>query len=290
MDLNYLKTLKVISESESFSDAAGKLGYTRSTITSQVHQMEKEFGFTLFEQFGKRMYLTSEGKAVLPYVDNILRSYRQILSYGSDEAGTLRIAMPETLLMNRINSVIRAFREKMPGIDLQIQTKSCYEMISMLKSDSTDIAIHYDVGEKDPDILQKPIAHYPLILFGSAQMSKEDRDFQTPDQIKPFGIIDIEVDGLYRHSLDKTLREKHITLQRGMVLGSIAAITECVKMGLGISILPDFAVEDELAKGDVQRLNCELNPDNVTVLCSCHRSKHITSAMRCFLELTETLI
>ena len=53
------------------------------------------------------MYLTAEGRAVLPYVDMILSSYNQILSFGSGETGQLRIAMPETLLMFRISYINR---------------------------------------------------------------------------------------------------------------------------------------------------------------------------------------
>lgn len=74
-----------------------------------------------------------------------------------------------------------------------------------------------------------------------------------------------------------------------MVLGSIAAIIECVKMGLGIFILPDFAVEQEVSSGGVRQLDADLDPENVTVLCSYHRNKHITPAMRCFLELVEEM-
>ena len=290
MELHYLRTLKVITESGSFAEAAEKLNYTRSTVTFQVQQLEKEFGMTLFEKIGKKMYLTQEGKSILPYVETILSSYDQILICGNAEVSTLRIAVPESILTYRFQPVIRAFRENMPLIDLQIQTQSCYDMNQILLSGNADIAIHYDVAQADPNIFSKTFTEYPLVFFGSPLLSDAERDFSTSNQTKAFGFIDIEIDGFYRHSLDKMLSERNIVLSNDMVLGSIAAIVQCTKMRLGVSVLPAFAVEKELEAGQLIKLDNELSPDNISVVYSYHHHKRLSPAMRYFLELAEKII
>lgn len=290
MELHYLRTLKVITESGSFAEAAEKLNYTRSTVTFQVQQLEKEFGMTLFEKIGKKMYLTQEGKAILPYVETILSSYDQILICGNAEVSKIRIAVPESLLTYRFQPVIRAFRENMPLVDLQIQTQSCYNMNQILLSDNADIAIHYDVDQTDPNIFSKAFTEYPLVFFGSPLLSDAERDFSTPNQTKTFGFIDIEIDGLYRHSLDAMLSERNIALSNDMVLGSIAAIIQCAKMRLGVSVLPSFAVERELEDGQLVTLDGTLAPDTISAVYSYHNHKRLSPAMRCFLELAEEMI
>lgn len=290
MELNYLRTFKTITESSSFADAAEKLNYTRSTITFQVQQLEKEFGITLFEKIGKRMILTKAGKDILPYIESILSNYEQILIYGNKKTEKLRVAVPESLLTYRFQPIIQAFKEQMPLIDLEIQTESCYNMNQILLNDSADIAVHYDVGSGNRNIYTKKVANYPLTLFGSPVLSDSERDFSTSNQKKTFSFIDIEIDGLYRHSLDKILAEKRISLANDMVLGSIDAIIKCVKMGLGISVLPAFTVQSEIENGSLIRLQGDLTPDNISVMYSYHRNKKLTPAILCFLELAENLL
>lgn len=290
MELHYLQTLVVITESNSFTEAAEKLNYTRSTVTFQVQQLEKEFGITLFEKIGKKMHLTQEGKAILPYVKTILSNYEQILVYGDAEISTLRIAVPESLLTYRFQPVIRAFRENMPLVNLRIQTQSCYDMNQILLSGNADIAVHYDVGQTNPNVYQKTLSEHPLVFFGSPLLSDTERDFSTPNQTKSFGFIDIETDGLYRHALDTMLQERSIVLANDMVLGSIAAIIQCVKMRLGVSVLPAFAVERELANGQLVELDGALEPDGISVVYSYHRHKKLSPAMEYFLELAGEMI
>lgn len=290
MELHYLRTLKVITESTSFAEAAEKMNYTRSTVTFHVQQLEKEFGIPLFEKRGKKMCLTHEGKAILPYVETILNSYDQILICGKTEISILRIAVPESLLTYRLQPVIWAFKEKMPMVDLRIQTHSCYDMNRLLINDKIDMAIHYDVGQKNANIVHKFMTKYPLVLFGSILLSDKEKDFRTPNQKKNFGFIDIEIDGIYKHSMDKMLSDHNITLSNGMVLGSLAAIIQCVKMKLGISVLPQFVVEEELNTNQLEALDGELVPNTVSVLYSYHKNRQISPAMHCLLDLIEKML
>lgn len=290
MDIRYLQTFDEINRSGSFAKAAEKLNYTRSTVTVQMQQVEKEFGIKLFEQIGKKMVLTEEGRRILPYVEEILANYRQILICSRKEVKKLRIAVPESILIYRLKPVIAAFREKMPEIELQIQTISCYHMNQIILNDGTDISFHYDVGKKDPNITDRKLAEYPFVPFGSPDMTEKDRDFWTPDQQKPFSVIDIEADGIYRASLENALKKRNITFAGNMVLGSITAILQCVRLDLGVSALPDFAVKEEIEKGNLLRLDTDLSPETISVMCSYHSHKKLTPAMECFISLVEEMI
>lgn len=289
MELHYLRTLKVITESGSFSEAAEKLSYTRSTVTFQVRQLEKDFGITLFERVGKKMRLTHAGQAILPYVDTILNGYDQILISGNAEVRKLRIAVSESLLTYRFQPIIQAFREAMPLVDLEIQTVACYDINRIVLDGSSDLAIHYDVGQTEPNIFSKTLIEYPLVFFGSSLLSDTERDFSTPNQKKALSFIDLELDG-YRHAIDQILLERNITLSSDMVIGSIAAIIHCTIMRLGVSVLPAFAVERELADGQLLRLDGALSPGSIAVAYSYHKDKQLSPAMRCFLKLAEELL
>ena len=61
MELRNIITFLKVVEMKNFSKAAEKLGYSQSTITIQIQQLEKELGTQLFERIGKGVTLTEQG-------------------------------------------------------------------------------------------------------------------------------------------------------------------------------------------------------------------------------------
>ncbi|EQB8890639.1 LysR family transcriptional regulator [Listeria monocytogenes] len=75
MDLKNLLTFKTILETGSFQEAARKLNYAQSTVTTQIQQLEQELQVKLFDKIGRKMLLTSAGSDLLPSVNQILETY-----------------------------------------------------------------------------------------------------------------------------------------------------------------------------------------------------------------------
>lgn len=84
MNTKSLVTFKTIPEMGSFQKAADKLGYTQSTVTFQIKQLEEELALKLFEKIGRRMELTQAGKDIMPYIDMILQGAEQIRKFESE--------------------------------------------------------------------------------------------------------------------------------------------------------------------------------------------------------------
>ena len=75
MELKCLRTFRTIIDEGGFSKAAKKLNYTQSTITFQMNQLERDLSTTLFEKIGRKMVLTKAGEHLIPYVDDIRRTF-----------------------------------------------------------------------------------------------------------------------------------------------------------------------------------------------------------------------
>lgn len=84
MEVKNLYTLKTILEEGSFQNAAVKLGYTQSTITFQIRQLEEELGVVLFEKIGRRMVLSQAGENLIPYIDETLFAFERLRNVGKE--------------------------------------------------------------------------------------------------------------------------------------------------------------------------------------------------------------
>lgn len=100
MNTNSLKTFIAVCEHAGFSAAAKELGYTQSTVSSQIKQLEAELQVRLFDRYYHRVSLTEEGILVLQQARNILNAQEKMLAslkFGERIEGEIRLAMSSSI-------------------------------------------------------------------------------------------------------------------------------------------------------------------------------------------------
>lgn len=290
MDLKYLATFKAILETGSFTSAARKLNYTQSTITFQVQQLERDLSIKLFEKIGRKMTVTQAGREILPYVDAILQSVERLENHGkqiSELTGSLTVAMPETLLTYRMQSVLKEFRENAPNVKLSVQAHNCYEIRDEVMCGGADLGVHYDVGGYGGSMVVEKLAEFSLALIASPCLEEPHCDFTTPGQRKEICLITNDRNSIFQGIFDSYLEEKEIVPEGVMNLGSIEAIKQCVAANLGVSFLPRYVAEAELERGTLQELATGLSENRITAVCAYHKNKWVTPAMELFIHLSK---
>ena len=288
MDLKYLNTFKTILETGSFLQAARKLTYTQSTVTFQVQQLEQDLAVKLFEKIGRKMVLTQAGKELLPYVDAVLQAVGRLESYGKDVkklGGTLKVAVPETLLTYRMQPVLKAFRQRAPCVRLAAEALNCYEIRDRVLHGGVDIGVHYDVGGYGSTVETESLAEFSIALVASSELDGALSDFATPGQRKPLCLILNDGNSIFQEKFRVYLRERDIVPDGIMELGSVEAVKRSVASDLGVACLPRFTVEEELAAGALKEIELDMTDKTITAVCSCHKNKWVSPAMELFMRL-----
>lgn len=284
MDLRRLVTLKTVVEEGSFARAANKLCCTQSTITFQIQQLEQELSLKLFAKIGRRMILTEAGRNILPHVHELMRVMDGLRLAAQDQeepAGELRIAAGETLLSYKIPGVLQRFKSKAPGVRLSLQSLNCYVIRDALLADEVDLGVFYRVGN-DNALTIESYGEQPLALVASPQLT--GMDFTRADQHIPVSFIINEPQCVFRQIFESALRQRGITMDNTIELWSIESIKQCVAGNLGVSFLPRFTVERELATGILTELPFSPTPLTINALCAYHSGKFVSPAMRVFME------
>lgn len=288
VDIRHFKTFKCIVEEGSFSNAALKIGYTQSTVTSQIQQLEQELSIKLFEKIGRNMVLTPLGKELITYTDELLETVKKIESIGKNDdmpKGELKIAIADSLMSYKLQDVLSLFRQKAPDVSLSIVSLNCYVINDMLVKGEVDIGLLYDVGTHKESLTSVQLTDFPVVLVCSPLFEPEKVDFSTPDQIINTSLIINEPNCIYRRIFENYLRSNNITLNNTIELWSIEAIKNCVSSNLGISFLPRFVVEDELKKNKLKEIHANCSDSKITAIYSYHKNKWISPAMSLFMQL-----
>ena len=254
MNTKSLVTFKTILEVGSFQKAADRLGYTQSTVTFQIKQLEEELTLKLFEKIGRRMELTQAGKDIMPYIDMILQGTEQISNYGkslSEISGSLKLAIPDSILIYNMQPFMQAFTHEAPNVQLIINSIQSGEINPSIADGTADIGINCEKDSYPDSVVHKKLGKYKAVLVASPFANNNLLDFITPHQRKPISLICNEPDGYYQLDMDKYLSEKDILLNPPMKVQSIEAVKRCVMNNLGIAVVPTYSIGEELKNGSL---------------------------------------
>lgn len=290
MTTKNLLTFKTILETGSFQKAADKLNYTQSTVTFQIKQLEDELSLKLFEKIGRKMELTQVGKDILPYVETILRAAEQISNYGkplSEITGSLRIAVPDSILIYNMQPFIQTFRHDAPNIQLVINSLPSDDINQAIINGIADIGIDCDKGNYPDTIIHSLLSPFKACLVSSPFMGEKEQDFITPHQRKSLSMICNEPNSNYQRGITEYLERKDIILNPYMKMQSIEAVKRSVMNNLGIAYIPIFAIRDELKNGSLIQLETELDNRMFTSVCVYHKNKWISPQMELALKILD---
>lgn len=293
MNTKNLLTFKTILETGSFQKAADKLGYTQSTVTFQIKQLEDELSLKLFEKIGRRMEITQAGKDIMPYIDTILQGAEQIGNYGkslSEISGSLKLAIPDSILIYNMQPFIQAFSHEAPNVQLVINSIQSGEINQSISDGIADIGINCEKDSYPSTVVHKKLGNYKAVLVASPFADRNLLDFITPYQRKPFSLICNEPDGYYQLDMDKYLDSKDIVMNPHMKVQSIEAVKRCVMNNLGIAVVPTYSIGEELKNGSLIPIKTELDDKIYNSFYIYHKNKWMSPQMELAINLLQKYV
>ena len=114
MDIKNLITFIHVAELNSFTKAAEKLGYSQSTVSFQIKQLEAELDTLLFERINHTVALTEMGRAVLKYahqINELTQTLKENMQKEKVVSGHVRLAMADSLCDSLLGEGFLEFRK-----------------------------------------------------------------------------------------------------------------------------------------------------------------------------------
>ena len=257
MELRNLKTFIRTAELKNFTRAAEILGYAQSTVTAQVEALEKELGMPLFIRNGRRVVLSSAGEELLTYAYRfraLEEETRIHFDRNGTPAGHLTVGMVESVSASEYVKGIASYLKKYPEVDLKVTVDTTIRLLGALKKGEIDAAVLLDrpVADGELQILyRKP----EKICFFACSGSKYEGNVSVSlkDLEKEPWLL-TEKGCNYRKELEEELASRGIFIGSRLEMGSTRTLIDFVSEGLGISLLPEFDLKEELLRGRIVRI------------------------------------
>ena len=293
MDLRQLNAFITISKLQSFTQAADTLGYAQSSITTQIKLLEGELGVRLFERIGKSITLTHEGKKLLPYAKQMLKLSEEIKNVITDDevpSGTLTIGAAESLCVIRLPEILKEFRRLYPQVEVSLKFGSCSEFRHFLRDNIIDVAFSLGTSISSEDFITEIELNEKMLLLTSPGHPLINKERILPEDISQEPLILTELGCSYRAVFENILNRHNIKPYVALETGSVQAIKQFTMSGLGITLLPEVAVKEEIANSKLVTLNWEGEDFGIVSQILYHKDKWISPALKAFLELSKTIM
>lgn len=293
MDIHVLKTFIAVCEYSGFSAAAKKLGYTQSTVSSQIRQLEKELNVSLFDRFYHKIKLTSDGAIVLRYARDMVESNEKMLSEirrTEHIAGTIRLSMSSSVCNRYFKDDFLQFRERFPGIHLIVSESGTEEMFHMLQKNETDLVFTLDSHIYDSEYVICAEREESVHFIAAADHSAVQWPELTLPALCSEEFVLTENNMSYRKMLNAELAARSLELNPVLEIGNPIQICELVRSSRLLSFLPDFITEEYVKSGQLSRLNVTDCPVKVWTQLLIHKNKWRSAALNAFIDFYKEVI
>ncbi len=287
MDIKNLNTFIHVAELNSFTRAAQQLGYSQSTVSFQIRQLETELDSQLFERINHTVVLTGKGRKVLNYAHQIRKLTQELENSIQDKqevSGHVRLAMADSLCGSMLGGRFLDFRKRYPGITLKIIAAGTEEMFRLINHNEVDAILTLDNHIYNTEYVivreEKVGVHFVAAADCPLAEKKHISVYELPAQ--PF--ILTEKGMSYRRLMDEKLAGMSLEIQPVLEVGSAEQICNLVKQGVGVSFLPDYVTAGEAAAGRLVYLPVEQFEIEVWKQLLYHRDKWVSPQLESVIQ------
>ncbi|GLX70019.1 LysR family transcriptional regulator [Paenibacillus glycanilyticus] len=255
MELVYLQTFCEVARKRSITRAAEELGYAQSSVTIQIQKLEKEYGAPLLERYGRQMRLTPPGEKLFALAVQMLELYGQSKELVAGYAGgTLVIGAIDSLAAYFLPPYLQRLRQLFPELTIQLQPDRESQIISKVKDGEYDIGLLLDAKPADAALNCQTLREEPLLLVAPVDHPLCGHSQIDLHDLNGMELIMSEESCVYRGMFEKVLKENGIAYTALFELGNPEAVKQCALNGLGLALLPQMVVAEDIRKGLLRAL------------------------------------
>lgn len=287
MELRNLISFIHVAELGSFTKAAEQLGYSQSTISFQIKQLEDELDCLLFERINHTITLTERGRELVSYahqVRTLTEEFKETLEDESECSGHIHIVTPDSICDDMINRNYINFHNKYPSISVKFTTADTSVMFDMLDHNEADVIITLDSHSYHKDYVIVKEEAIPMHFVANANSKFAGANQLSINDIVNEPFILTEYGQGYRKVFDKELAKKSLDLTPVLEIGRTDIITSLISQGNMISFLPDFVTKKMIEEGKLCYLDvCDVNTEIWKQLIY-HKNKWISKSLKIYLD------
>ncbi|MGH9943066.1 MAG: LysR family transcriptional regulator [Pyrinomonadaceae bacterium] len=261
MELSQLRSFRCVAETLNFTRAAERLHLTQAAVSHQIKALERELGEPLFIRAKRGVKLSQAGKAALEYVERILDEVdalrEQVSGRGRVQAGRVRAAAATQAFVHLFAGLFEQFMRANPRIELSFRTTvSTEQTVADILNGTAEVGFAslpvYSPALQVTELFEDEL----LLVVGRTHRLARQRAASV-EEVERERLILFERGASIRRATDEFFKLVGARPALALESNDTYFVKLMVEHGVGISLLPSWAVRDEVAAGRLAQLRIE---------------------------------
>lgn len=284
--LRQLKVFEAVARLSSYSRAADELHLTQPAVSTQIRKLEGHAGLPLFEQLGKRIYLTAAGTELLHHSHLIIRQFEEaeaaMTHFKGVAGGRLNVAVISAGDYF-LPSLLVEFARRHEGVELNLSVHNRVDLLNQIVDNLTDLAVMVRPPEDDLT-LAEPFAPHPYLVVAPRSHPLHGESAIPLSRLVRERFIVREPGSDTRHAMGDAFGRHYAHLNVALEVKSTETIKQAVIAGMGVAFISGHTVSRELRDGSLVALDVQGFPVRLNWYLVQRRSKRLPPVAQAFRE------
>jgi LysR family cyn operon transcriptional activator len=253
MELSQLRTFREVAEALSFTRAAQKLNMTQSAVSHQIKALERELGEPLFIRAKRGVRLSDAGQLALSYAERILEEAdalrERIRGDEHEPRGRVRAAAATQAFVHLFARLFESFMRDHDRIELSFRTTvSTEQTVADILNGAADVGFA-SLPVYSPALQVTELFEDELGVVASARHRFAGERETSVAEMRRERFILFEQGASIRRATDAFFKRVDLSPDLALESNDTYFIKLMVEHGLGISVMPSWAVREEVESG-----------------------------------------
>jgi len=249
MNIEHLRLFVRLAATHNISQAGQELGISPAVASAHINKLEEGLGVRLLHRTTRKVSLTEEGIAFLPYAEDVLGSVeaaRSAVGAGNTSpSGTLRVAAPASFGRMHVVPALKGFMDLYP--DLKVDLRLSDTMVDLVEG-GFDIAIR-NAELKDSSLIARKLAEDNRLLCAAPKYLEQNGIPANPAELKQHQCIVLS--GLEQWRFEGPAGPQTIKIQAHFKTDNGEAVRDACVAGLGITINSRWSAYEHIERGEL---------------------------------------
>jgi DNA-binding transcriptional LysR family regulator len=291
MNLHDLETFVSIAQLGGVTRAAGQLNRSQPAITRRIKILEDQLGVPLLERGRNGAMLTEAGRIFLPYAEAVLAALKDgaqaVQALEGGDRGAVSLAIVGTLAGTTVVEQLRRFSARHRNARLMLRTANSFEVSDMVRRGDVSLGLRY-FADPSPELISRQISQERIVVVCSAQHKWGGKRLRDPGQLRAdrwFSLPMTRHRDSFAHLVTRQLASAKLDDVQVMTIDSLTAQKRLIEADIGIALLPESSIQEELRLGTLRTIDISDLQTTVPIHVLYRKSGYLTGASRTLLSL-----
>ena len=287
MEIRNLQTFLQVASTMNITQAGAILGYSQSTVSAQIQQLETELGVQLFDRIGRGISLTQYGKDLIPYARQVVASLQRLehfMQTESEMGGTIHVGFVESLFSSCFREIILRYAARFPRVKIDVTVDATATLQRLLLKNDIDLACLIDTPVASGSLTGAYAIDAQVAVVAGSAHPLAGRDAVPLSDLLQAKFILMEESAPYNAVFRQALADHGMEVRPTLALQSCDMARQLLERSDYVSLLPLYSVKESIDSGKIAVIPVPELAISQRVQVLYHSQKFLTPQLSGFLE------